>query len=122
MWIYYNCNPLKREVNDCVVRAISLAESKSWNYTYQKLSRLAKHEATLLDDTTFVEKYLNARYPTVCYRCNGKRMMVADFLREHPKGTYLISMKSHITCAKEGCIYDIWNCENERIWNVWEVD
>ena len=121
MWIYYNCNPLKREVNDCVVRAISLAESSTWDDTYEKLSRIAQAEATILDDVSFVEKYLNSKYPTICYRCNGKRMVVADFLRENPKGTYLISMKNHITCAIDGCIYDIWDCENERIWNAWGV-
>ena len=65
MWEYYNCNPLKREVNDCVVRAISLAEGKSWDETYQILSEIAQKNAIILDDTLFVEKYLNSKYEAI---------------------------------------------------------
>ena len=38
MWEYYNANPLGRKVNDCTVRAISLATEKSWDETYKILS------------------------------------------------------------------------------------
>ena len=122
MWKYYNCNPLHREVNDCVVRAISLAESKSWDYTYQELSKLAQYDATLLDDSLFVEKYLNSKYPTICYKCDGRRMTVAEFLKQNSQGIYLISIRGHITCAIDGIVQDTWDCTSKTIWNVWKVD
>ena len=56
MYVYFNNNPWKRSVNDCVIRAISLAENKSWDKVYDELSILAKDEAILLDDITFIEE------------------------------------------------------------------
>ena len=40
-FVYHNANPLGREVNDCTVRAISLATNSTWDQTYQKLSEFA---------------------------------------------------------------------------------
>ena len=37
MFIYYNANPFGRLINDCTVRAISLATNTSWDSTYDKL-------------------------------------------------------------------------------------
>ena len=62
MWKYYNANSKGNFVNDCVVRAISVAESKSWDNTYEELSDLAQSEGILLDDVNFVENYLDKRY------------------------------------------------------------
>lgn len=36
MFIYYNANPYGRLINDCTVRAISLATNNSWNDTYEE--------------------------------------------------------------------------------------
>lgn len=121
MWIYYNCNPLKREVNDCVVRSISLAEGRDWYETYDILTEIAKKDATILDDIMLVEKYLNEKYEEICFKCRGKRIKVKEFLFDNPKGVYLITMRGHITCAIDGIVYDIWDCTDKLIWNVWKV-
>lgn len=42
MYQYYNANPLGRDVNDCSVRAISLAEEITWDEAYIKLSEFAR--------------------------------------------------------------------------------
>ena len=38
MYKYYNANALGNYVNDCTIRAISVAENKSWGETYDELS------------------------------------------------------------------------------------
>ena len=88
MWKYYNANPYGNNVQDCVVRAISVAEGKSWNETYKKLSDIAQEEGILLDDVKFVEKYLDKRYKRACHYSKT----VGEFLQEHSKGIYLITM------------------------------
>lgn len=122
MFKYYNCNPLKRQVNDCVVRAIALAENKSWNEVFTKLSKLAEKRCILIDDTEFVEWYLTENYDTYCFICNNEHLRIKEFLKLNPIGKYLITMKGHITCAIDGCVYDIWDCTNKRIWSVWRVE
>ena len=62
MYKYYNANPLNRYEDDCVIRAISCATGKSWDYVYDYLSDIAQYEGTLLDKKEFVIKYLNKTF------------------------------------------------------------
>jgi hypothetical protein len=41
MYRYLNMNPRGRNVNDCTVRAISLATNRSWDEVYRELSHYA---------------------------------------------------------------------------------
>ena len=94
MWKYYNANPHGNNVSDCVVRAISVAENKSWDKTYEKLSDIAQKEGILLDDVKFVEKYLDQRYKRMCHYSKT----VGEFLQEYSKGIYLITMPRSHNC------------------------
>jgi hypothetical protein len=81
-------------VQDCVVRAISVAESISSDEAYEKLSDIAQDEGILLDDVRFVENYLDNRYKRVCHYSKT----VGEFLKEFPNGTYLITMPRTHNC------------------------
>ena len=117
MYQYYNANPKGNYVNDCVVRAISTAENKTWNETYKELSEIAKDNGILWDDINFVEPFLDSRYKRVC----TKNKFVGEFVDENPKGIYLITMRGHITCCINGVIYDTFDCRNRIMWCAWEV-
>ena len=121
MFVYLNVNPAKRIVNDCVVRSISLAENRTWDETFDMLSKIAKEESILLDDVTFVDSYLNKKYKRFCYRCNDERVKVKDFCNKRKEGIYLATMRGHITCIIDGIIYDTWDCSNEKTWSIWKV-
>ena len=62
MYKYYNANALNKYEDDCVIRAISCATNKSWDYVYDYLSDLAQYEGTLLDKREFVTNYLDRTY------------------------------------------------------------
>lgn len=119
-FVYYNHNPDKKKMNDCVTKAISLATGLSYSSIRQKLY----HTARLLN----CEKLC-----VCCYRhllddvfkfkrekCDG--LFVREFADIHNKGTYLLRINGHITCLINGKIYDIWNCLNELITDAWRVD
>lgn len=118
MYKYYNANSYGNFVNDCVIRAIAVAENKSWGSTYDELSRIAKKNGILLDDVNFVEPLLDYRY---------KRMKtypgdtVEDVLFEYPNGIYLVTMSGHITVIKDGVVYDTFDCRGRTVKNVWKV-
>ncbi len=118
MYKYYNANIHNNFVNDCVVRAISTAEDKSWSETYDDLSRIAKKNGILLDDVNFVDPLLDYRYDRVRVMPNET---VEDFVDRYPMGTYLITMPNHITTVIDGIIYDTFDCRDRLIWNVWRV-
>lgn len=117
MWKYYNANVLGNSVNDCVVRAISKAEGKTWDETYEELSDIAQKEGILLDDIRFVENYLDKRYKRACHYSKT----VGEFISEHPKGIFLITMPGHITVTVNGIVYDTFDCRNRRMWCAWQV-
>ena len=115
---FYNANARGRFTNDCVIRAISLAEDKTWNETYDELSEIAQRNGIILDDVNFIEPLLDSRYDIICY--NSK--YVGEFAEEHPKGVFLITMKGHITCCINGIIYDTFDCRDRVMWCAWRVD
>lgn len=117
---YYNANPLKRKVSDCTVRAIATATGRTWDETYEELSKFAQEQAIILDDVIYIDSYLDERYERLCGYKN-KKIPVGDFVDQHPIGTYLITMSGHITCCIDGCIYDTFNPEDRFIWDVYKV-
>ena len=72
---FYNANPLNNNVADCTIRAISVAEGKTWDKTYKELSKIAQSEGILLDDVNFVENYLDKKI------INGGKFNEKDFIR-----------------------------------------
>ena len=117
MYRYYNANARGNFVNDCVVRSISVAEGKTWDEAYRELSNIAQHEGILLDDTKFVEKYLDKRYKRACHYSKT----VGEFMDERPKGIYLVTMPGHITVIINGLLYDTFDCRNRKMWCAWKV-
>ena len=118
MYKFYNANANNNFVNDCVIRSISVAENKSWSDTYDELSRIAKRNGILLDDVNFVEPLLDYRYDRVE---TYEDETVGEFSERHPYGTYLITMNGHITVAKNGVIYDTFDCRDRILKNAWKV-
>lgn len=114
---YYNANAKGNFVNDCVIRAMSVAEDMSWDETYEKLSDIAQEQGILLDDINFVEQYLDERYPRKCHYAKT----VEEFIEEYPKGTYLVTMPGHITVVKDGTLYDTFDCRPKKMWCAWKV-
>lgn len=117
MYRYYNANSKKRRVDDCVIRAISVAENKTWDETYKKLSRLAQQQGRMIDDVNFVEDYLDKNYERIPHRSK----QVGELTDEYPEGILLVTMDSHITVIIDGTIYDTWDCKNKTIRCVWGV-
>lgn len=121
MFRYYNANPLGRRVNDCTVRAISLATERSWDETYEELSKFAQVQAIMLDETAYIDEYLERKFEKICGCKDNVKITVGDFVEKNPVGTYLITMNGHITCCIDGCIYDTFNPKDRIIWGIYKV-
>lgn len=119
MYKYLNKNPQGLDTEDCTIRAISMAQGKTWDTTYIELSELARYEGRIFSDAEFIENYLDKRYSRVCYR--GSTMTVEKFAQTHPYGSFLCTMRGHITYIRNGNIFDTFDCSNRLIWCVWEV-
>lgn len=118
MYKFLNNNTHQRFVDDCTVRAISLAEDKSWLYTYNELSDLASSRGMMFNSVEFIEDYLDYKYRRVCHSAKT----VGEFADENREGTFLVTMPNHITVIINGTIYDTFD-PSERIMRcAWKVD
>lgn len=52
---------------------------------------------------------------------NNYKITVGDFVRENPRGIYLITMNGHITCAIDGHIYDTFDPSERLVWGAYRV-
>lgn len=117
MYKFFNANSHGNFVNDCVIRAISVAEGKTWDETYKELSTIAQKDGILLDDVNFVEDYLDDRYKRIPHLSKT----VGEVIEEFPIGTYLVTMNGHITVIIDGILYDTFDCRPRTIRCIWEV-
>ena len=122
MYKFYNENPLNRYEDDCVIRAISCATNRSWDYVYDYLSDIAQYEGILLDKREFVRNYLDRTYQ----RLNGINGTVGYISAMFPNNTLLITMSGHITCSKPDkngipTIYDTFDPRDREVEDVWIV-
>ena len=118
MYIYYNANVLNKQEEDCVIRSISCASGKSWDYVYDMLSDEAQLKGTMMDNREFVINYLDSKY----IRINNNNMLVGEISNKYKNNILLITMQGHITCSKYGIIYDTFDCRNRKAEYVWLVN
>ena len=118
---YYNANPYKRRVNDCTVRAISLALNITWDNAYDLLSSYAKAQGIMMDDVEYIDDFLEQHFEKLCGCKNRIRITVEEFVNDNPVGTFLITMNGHITCSINGVIYDTYNPKDRFVWGAYRV-
>lgn len=97
MYRYMNMNPKGNDIEDCTIRAISLAEGISWNEAYKNLSNSARKLGLMMSSVEAIENYLDKRYK----RVNTHYKTVGKFINAHPFGTYLITMPRTYYCFKK---------------------
>lgn len=88
MFRYYNANEFGRDIEDCTIRAISVAEEISWDKAYRKISDYARERGLMMSSVENIEQYLDDNYEKVC----ETDMTVGEFAYNHPIGRFLVTM------------------------------
>lgn len=114
---YYNANPLGRDIEDCVLRSISVLTNRSWEEVNDELSYLAAKQGYMFDNVPFVEDYLDDRYERECHYAKT----VGEFAIEHPYGRYAITMSNHITALINGKLIDTFDPSNRVMRCAWKI-
>ena len=117
MYRYINKNPYKNNIEDCVIRSLSVLTDRSWRSIYDELSNLAGDIGLLFSDVSFVEDYLDDRYDRECHYSKT----VGEFANEHPYGKYAVTMDGHITAIINGVIHDTFDPSNRIMRCAWRI-
>lgn len=111
MYVFANPNPHKLITDDCVIRAIALAEGRPWEDVYVDLFVEGYIEKELPNANGVWGQYLMDKgykrhsLPDTCPMC----YTLKEFSEDHPTGTYIVGTGTHAVAVISGDVYDTWN-------------
>ena len=117
---YYNRNPDRLHLGDCVCRAISTATGLCYEAVDNLLELSAdKHKCEKLCVCCY--EYLLSN--TLCYHMEKRhfKATVEEVAASHPRNKLIIRVQSHLTSSINGTIMDIWDCSQELVDCFWIV-
>ena len=119
-------NYFKGKTGDCVCRAICNATGEDYKKIYELINQISKNEKT----GKRKKGKSNAR--TGCYKYTEKEiienilgwkwhptMTIGSGCQTHlteselPKGTLIVRLSKHLTCVKDGVLYDTYDCSRD---------
>lgn len=124
MYVYYNPNPLGKQVGDCVVRALTMILHMGWDDVYDEICREGKRMADMPSSNSVWAGYLRKKgfvnFPlaNTCPFC----YTVRAFCEDHTHGEYLLSIGNHVVAIADGNYYDSWDSGNEVPISFWTKD
>lgn len=129
---YTNPHPEGKKTIDCVMRAITLATERDYLelrrelnafkrslVTSKKFSRYTTYKQSPIYEEWFKTQNYNTIKITVV--AGYKRKTAKDFAKENPVGTYIVSMRKHLACIKDGKVLDTWDSSNKPIYKAWKI-
>lgn len=112
MYIYYNPNPLERkDTGDCAIRTVAKALDTDWETAYTKLSTNGFAMGDLPNSNQVISAvlrengYYRASIPNSCPDC----YTISDFIKDNPRGKFILGTGNHIVTVDEGNLYDTWD-------------
>lgn len=117
MYQYYNAEPTGDKLEDCVIRAISLA----LQIPYDKVvDRLSKNGSIYSCDDICLQCYEKMLHDLGFRKMNAYGRKVKDIAKLG--SVILIRIPGHLTCSIDGIVYDIWDCSDKQADCYWLVD
>ena len=115
MWIEYNANPISNRLEDCAIRAVSVALGISWETAFDLIAYNAKemgsvmHSNAVFGSVLRQKGFYRAIIPNRCPDC----YTVRDFCLDHPIGIFVVGTGSHVVTVIDGDYIDTWDSGNE---------
>lgn len=117
---YYQ--PNDHITGDCGIRAVSKALDCSWEDALTKLYASAMKIKEAPGSRENIENTLKDygfKWVPITPKRGEKRPTVASFAKENGEKTYVLSLASHVVCAKNGKYYDIWDSGDKSMYGYW---
>lgn len=123
-FVKVNPNPYGRVTGDCVIRAITIAQDRSWDDIYLALSVYGFEIGDWGNSNDVWGSYLKQQgykrnvIPNTCPDC----YTVRDFAEDHKHGTFILCTGTHVVTVINGNYYDAWDSGNEVPIYYWEKE
>ena len=125
---YLNLNPKGKKTCDCVIRALSLATGKSYEQVYREIFEISLKTGYMLNEKRVEDKFLEQngfikiKQPK---KFDGTKYTIGELdwaLTNSGRGESLgeaviVRCAHHLTCVKDGVLYETWDCRRKCISN-----
>jgi len=114
MFQLLNPNPRGNLTGDCVIRALAIAQDKTWDDIYLTLASYGYDMKDMPSSNNVWSYYLHnndyKRYviPDICPSC----ITIKDFV-QNTSGRYILGTGSHVVAVDNGTYFDTWDSGNE---------
>jgi hypothetical protein len=123
MWIRANPNPKKKNVPDCVIRAISITTGQTWYEVYDGLYLVGREECSVPNDDNIWGRYLYQMgfVPFLLPDNFPRSITVREFVKMFNEGTYIIGTGNHAIAVINGDYYDSWDSGGVMASFFWKI-
>ena len=121
MFIFANPNPARLKVEDCTVRAVSIALGLTWEQAFDGICETARRLYDMPDSDYAFGSFLKEngferiQVPDFCPDC----YTLKQFCEDNPIGTYILATNKHVTAVIDGNYYDTWDSGDEVPAYIW---
>lgn len=119
--IYYNPNPAKKEVGDCVIRAICKATGKSWRDVYLELCDLGLELSDMPNGDTTWKEYLTREGFTYvpCKVKRGEKRPKVNTIKIPNNTRAVLRVANHLVTIENNKYYDLWDSGECSVYGYW---
>jgi len=122
---YYNANPKGLYTGDCRYRAYALATGISWEKVVLTIALWTVKTGLVDAGSDHIDEMLQEFGNWVKQgepkKKDGTKYTVGELakkLKQYPDPV-IVKVNHHITCIKDGKVWDTWDCSNEYVRNYW---
>lgn len=127
-YVYFQPNKLdiKDKVGDCQIRAFCKALGLTWLEAFDLTIPICRELQTYtifdcdLKKTKAAMDTLGFRYTGVSNKRGSKRPTIDEFAKNHPIGTYIVTVARHVVAVVDGKYYDTWDSGNCSMYGWYE--
>ena len=112
MFVETNANPYNANIDDCLLRAITLATGKPYFDVFDDMIAIADHNNWNIDELRTGIKYLN---DLGWDWCDLDRHMTVKQYAQAVTEPRIVIVNGHATFTKDGNTYDTWNCNRYHV-------
>ncbi len=107
------------ERKDCVARAFAVAGCMEYADAIEILAKHGRKPKRGTAWTTLVNAIAEL-FPTAVMKA-GNRVLLSQFVREHPAGHFLVRVRGHLLAVCDGVVHDWAYHPRYRVLQYWQV-
>ena len=112
-----------KQKEDCTVRALVIATGADYDHAYDELKSRGRDSHRRFPFSIITKEVVFGHVFVWQAFEDGYLLTAAEFCERYSAGTFILQMKGHVMCVKDGVAYDTYKVEDDRlIKGAWRIE